>query len=186
MTFKQIIKNALVFSGRVDLVDAFETENEQDDETREAVETLLFCVNAVEDELARNYIPLKASQSVSSTDGKISYSGLSKHAIKILSVKKDGKNVAFKQSSSGFETEAGTVTVEYNYAPARKEITGESEFSDYDAGQCLVAAGAASEYCLIRGDATGAQIWEKKYRSEIESAVKRRPVAGMLPPRRWV
>lgn len=184
MKFKDIIKNALIFSGRVDLVDSL--DGARDAEAQEAIDTLLFCVNAVEDELARNYIPLKTSESFSTTDGKIDYSKLKKRAIKIISVQKKGRDIAFSKGTDGIITEAGSVTVEYNFAPVRKDISGESEFSDFDASECLVAAGAASEYCLIRGDATGAQIWEKRYRDEIEAARKRRAVSGGLPPRRWI
>lgn len=186
MTIKKIIQNALFFSGRPDLTFALDDEENADGEAREAIDTLLFCVNAVEDELARCYIPLKASESVVTADGYIPYSKLKKRVIKVLSVKKGGELAKFTADRDGIKTCVGVVTVEYGFAPSPKGISDASEFSDAEAGECLVAAGAASEFCLIRGDAAGAQAWEKRYRHEIDAARGRMASTREMPPRRWV
>ena len=39
---------------------------------------------------------------------------------------------------------------------------------------------------LIEGDISCAEMWESKYRTEIDRQLSLLPVRGRIPPRRWI
>ncbi len=186
MKVKDIILRALAFAGRDDVVKAVEEGNIPEGETSEAVKTALLCFNAVEDELARCYIPIKKTEEFTSSNGEIEFSVFSERPLKILSVKSGGVNYGFEVTSDILKTSAGAVTVEYNFAPSPKNLEDDSTYSEMQAGLSLIAAGTASEFCLISGDAGAADVWEKRYRREIDAAQRRKYGDLKIPPRRWV
>ena len=155
-------------------------------EESETVETLLYCFNAVEDELARCYFSLTKKEVMASSVGEISFSNFSLSPIKILSVKSGEKEVEFTTDALSLNTVKGTVTVTYCYVPPKKTIDGESEYGEERVSERLIAVGAAAEYCLICGEVSSAQSWESVYRGEIDR-LQRKSVSGIkIPPRRWV
>ncbi len=149
-------------------------------------ETLLYCVNAVEDELARYYFPLKATENLSSQSGIYYFKNFAKRCIKILSVTANGKKCGYEVFPEYLRADAEDITVEYGYSPQIKTIDGDSEYDGVKVSENLIAKGAASEFCLIRGEMSLAELWESKYRQEIDLARKNGAAFGTLPPRRWV
>lgn len=149
-------------------------------------ETLLYCVNAVEDELARYYFPLKTTETLSSQSGIYYFKSFAKRCIKILSVKANGEICGFEVFPEYLRADAKEITVEYEYSPQIKTIDGDSEYDGVKVSENLIAKGAASEFCLIRGVMSLAELWESKYRQEIDLARKNGAAFGTLPPRRWV
>ncbi|MDE6667585.1 MAG: hypothetical protein K2K38_04465 [Clostridia bacterium] len=189
MKVKDIIVTALMFVGRDDI--SKKLANDEDDveltaEESEVVETLLYCFNSVEDELARCYIPLETVENLSSENGVYSFADFSLRPVKIISVKSDGKPVKYSITALSLITDCAEITVEYAYAPLKKGLSDDSEFSSVLASDKLVAAGTASEFCLIDGEAQLAQTWESVYRGEIETLQRTRLSGLHLPPRRWV
>ena len=193
MKVKDIIMAACRFVGREDIAEQLfyvEEEYEDDieftDEQREVYDTLMYCFNAVEDELARNYIPIETEETMSSENGVYDFADFSLKPVKIISVKSGGKPVKYSQTAFSLTADCAEITVKYGYAPVKKGLFGDSEFSPYLLSEKLVAAGVASEYCLIHGEGQRAQTWESVYRGEIE-ALQRTRLSGLrLPPRRWV
>ena len=53
-------------------------------------------------------------------------------------------------------------------------------------GDALISYGVAAEYMLIEGDISCAEMWESKYRTEIDRQLSLLPVRGRIPPRRWI
>ncbi len=149
-------------------------------------ETLLYCVNAVEDELARYYFPLKATENLSSQSGIYYFKNFAKRCIKVLSVTANGKKCGYEVFPEYLRADAEDITVEYWYSPQIKTIDGDSEYDGVKVSENLIAKGAASEFCLIRGEMSLAELWESKYRREIDLARKNGAAFGTLPPRRWV
>lgn len=149
-------------------------------------ETLLYCVNAVEDELARYYFPLKATETLSSQSGIYYFKSFAKRCIKILSVTSNGERCDFEVFPEYLRADAKEITVEYDYSPQLKTVDGDSEYDGVKVSENLIAKGAASEFCLIRGEMSLAELWESKYRQEIDLARKNGAAFGTLPPRRWV
>lgn len=186
MKVKDIIIRALAFIGRGDLSAALESGQTPSGEGAEALETLLYCFNAAEDELARYYFPLTAEEELTSLTGKFYFSDFSSRPVKILRVQSQGKDISYTLYPLCLEADAVRITVSYRYAPVQKTIEEDSAFDGVDVGEALVAAGAASEFCLINGEMTAAQLWESRYRREIDRAQRNMGEALHVPPRRWV
>jgi len=186
MTVKDIIVYAFKLLGRQDAAEAVLNGQTLDKESAEKAETLLYCYNAVEDELARYYFPVTASQQISSPSGIYLFENFNKRPVKILSVKSGGKPVAYSVYNKHFECNASTVTVEYQYAPDKKELDGKSEYDGSPVDERLLAAGVLAEYCLIGGAVKSAEAWESRYREKIDTAQKKYRASAAIPPRRWV
>lgn len=187
MKVKDVIVCALNNLGRQELAQALSTNGTLDGEQTETVNTLLYCFNAVEDEVARCYLPLLMTQTVASSNGQVPYSALLRTPVRIRRVTSDGADADFKLFPQYMLTQSGTVTVEYEYAPSKKAVTGSSDYEQGEIGEYTLACGMAAEYCLINGEVEAAELWESRYRQEIDAAQRRNISAcGYIPPRRWV
>lgn len=186
MTVKEIICDALLLLGRSDVAEEYVQGNALDVEKQQAVKTLLYCFNAVADELARAYFPLKARESVKVSGGIISVFGLKQKPVRILSVESGGRNVEWNVYPEYIRVNADEVVVEYEYCPEEKEEKDDAIFGDVIVGARMVVYGMAAEYCLINGEIESANAWESKYRQEIDKALSSQKVRGRIPPRRWV
>ena len=189
MKVKDIILSALVFAGRDDVVKAIEEDGElikSDSQIKDALTTALLCFNSVEDELARCYLPLKATEKFISDSGEIEFKIFSERPVKILSVKNAAGECDFETLPDKLKTSVGEVCVEYNFAPQPKGLNDESVYSETQASTTLLAAGTASEFCLISGDAGAANLWEERYRREIDACQRKKYSGVKIPPRRWV
>lgn len=186
MKVKNVIVMTLKILGRNQLAEKLSEDGELDGGEKDTVNTLVHCFNAVEDEVARSYIPLCTSQTMRSPDKMFLFSQFEHTPVRITGVTADGAAVDYKLFPAYIKAEAPQITVEYDYAPSVKDIDGVSEFN-CAVGSYLFACGAAAEYCLINGEIQAAEIWESKYRQEIER-VQRKSVTsgGYIPPRRWV
>ena len=186
MKVKDIVVTTLKILGRNLLAEKLAEGGETDAGEKDTVNTLVHCFNAVEDEVARSYIPLCAEQTLRSFDGEFPFELFEHTPVRITAVKADGAEVAYKIFPDYIKADAERVSVEYDYAPAVKDIDGVSEFN-CAVGAYLFACGAAAEYCLINGEIQAAEMWESKYRQEIESVQRKSVTAGgYIPPRRWV
>ena len=185
MKVKDIILRVLTFVGREDVVRAID-EDDFDDEQDEALRTALLCFNAVEDELARRYLPLMMTEKFCSDSGEIEFAVFSERPVKILSVKNAAGECRYETLADRIKTCAGEVSVEYNFAPQPKKLEGDSAYTEAQASLALIAAGTASEFCLISGDAGAADMWETKYRREIDLIQRKKYSGTKIPPRRWV
>ena len=185
MKVKDIIIQALLYAGRDDVVKAI-NEDELNDEHYEALRTALLCFNAVEDELARRYLPLKKTERFCSSSGEIEFTEFSERPVKILSVKSSAGRCGFEVTPEKISTRAGEVYIEYNFAPKPKGLEDESVYSELQASIVLMAAGTASEFSLIYGDAGAANEWETRYRREIDLVQREKFSELKIPPRRWV
>lgn len=186
MTIKEIAVCAFKMLGRSDIAQTLASGGTLDTESAEKTETLLYCVNAVEDELARYYFPVKLSETLSAADGKYYFSDFSNRPVKILSVTADGKSVEYKLFAQYVFCAEKKITVEYEYAPPKKQLEDKSAFDGTAVCEKLVAAGAAAEYSLVAGSVQLAELWESRYREEIDLARCKFRTHASVPPRRWV
>lgn len=184
MEVKNVIANALYLIGRAELVSAL-SGNWVDAEAREVINTLIYCFNAVEDELARKYIPLIAREELTSADGRFYFSSFAHNPVRIRKVKSEGKAVKYEVLPEYLSVKAKRIEVEYEYSPSGKTIDGKSDYGA-EVGESLIAFGIASEYSLINGEAEAADEWEKRYRKQLDGVQRTLPVCASLPPRRWV
>ena len=186
MKVKDVIASALRLIGRAELIDDLSNPwNSDYEDAEEVVNTLLYCFNAVEDELSRKYIPLVASEEMLSPDTKFSYSDFQRYPVRIKRVTVDGKRVDFEVFPKYLQVRAKKIVTEYEYLPKRKKIDGDSDY-DESVGEYLIALGIASEYSVINGEAEMADIWGKRYREQLDRVQRSLHVCENIPPRRWV
>ena len=170
MKVKEVIISALRTLGRGDLAGELSGGSVLQGEGAETVDTLVYCYNAVEDELARKYVPLVYREN---------------SPVRIKSVFVDGKEAEYKLYPQYMRVNAKRIDVEYEYSPDRKKLESNSDYS-LEVGEYLMAFGIAAEYCLINGEVEASEAWEAKYRREIDRVQNKLPVCGHIPPRRWV
>lgn len=185
MEVKEVIISALNVLGRSGLAEKLSAGSALVGEEAEIADTLLYCFNAVEDELARKYVPLTAKEELTSYTGRFNYSDFSRPPVKIKGVYSGGEAVEYELLPQYIAANAVKITVEYEYAPSKKKLDGVSDFNCEVSGY-LMALGIAAEYCLINGEIEAAGLWEKKYREQIDFAQSKLPHGGSIPPRRWV
>ena len=148
-------------------------------------ENLLRAFNLVENELALDYLPLRAEEEVETTTGAIEYSAFSRSVVRILQITDTwGNELEFKLFPDYVKTQCGKVRVCYTYTPTEKTFTDESEFHALVSVR-LFAYGIASEFCLASGRFEEAAIWDKKYKQAIAAAYRAKPVKK-ISSRRWV
>lgn len=184
---KDVIVRAATYVGRRDVANLIESGTTPEGESAEAAETLLYCYNAVEDEIARCYIPLKTREKLSSSNGVYRFSAFTYVPIKISCVTDaDGRDVKYTAGNSFIECGERIIYVEYEYSPQKKELDDDCAFTLEQTTVRMIAAGTAAEYCLINGEVRLAECYECVYRQEIDG-VRRRAVSQLkFPPRRWV
>ncbi len=181
----ELIKMAMRLVGRFDCADTY-GDGTLTDEQATLVKNLLYCFNAVADELVRHYFPVAAEESFDTADGTVYFTSFSNPLCKVISVKDaDGKPVAFRQYYDRVEAEKLAFTVKYY---ALHKAKGEDDDSGLDArmGDVLIAYGMAAEYCLINGECALAELWENRYRSELDRTLCDLPQGGCIAPRRWI
>ena len=185
LTVKDVIVSALTLLGQCSLAEKFSAGENLDGAEEETVNVLLYCFNAVEDEIARKYITLTAKEDLSSVNRKFYYTDFSHPPVKIKSVFIDGKEAEYQLFAQYLQADWVKITVEYEYSPSKKAVDGLSDFGS-DIGDRALSLGMAAEYCLINGEIESAELWEKKYRKEIDYIQTMQPSGGTIPPRRWV
>lgn len=185
MKVKDVIISALKILGRGEVAAALSEGGTLTDEESETVDTMLYCFNAAEDEVARKYMPLFFKEELEASDGEYFYESFMHAPVKINRVTAYGKEIDFELFPFYMVAGSDKITVEYQYAPAKKKLENSSDFGA-EVSEYLLALGAASEYCLINGETEAAQLFEKKYRREIDSAQGKLPSCKDIPPRRWI
>lgn len=184
MTVNNLITETLVLMGMSQAADEGEDPSAADTARMRGI--LLLCFNAVADELARGYFPLKTVQTLTSDTGSYMFADFPLVPYRIISVKSGGEKVAWKLRPLCIECDRPSIDVEYEYVPQRKESDDEFSYPDTAVSELLVEYGMAAEYMLICGDAEASAAWESRYRAEIDRQLSARPVRGRVPPRRWL
>ena len=159
--------------------EAFSSEGKED------AEALVRCVNLVENELALDYLPLLAEDTILTDTGVVFFSDLKRKAARILKVTDEyGASVPFTIFPEYLKAQAGKITVRYAYSP---EVKTENDESDYITGASvrLFAYGIAAEYLLASGAFEESAVWDKKYKEAIAAAYRSKPSA-VIASRRWV
>ena len=141
-------------------------------EERDMVDGLTECFNIVENELAMDYLPLVYEESILADGKTFGYAGFQKSVLGIVAVlDEDGNRVHFKQAADGLKIPEGSYTVRYTALPAKKAMGDCSEYS-VGVSERVFAYGIAAEYCLHKGYAEEAAVWEKKYKQALKGVRK--------------
>ena len=186
MKVKDIVLDACRLINRTDAAAWLKNPaNYPDAEQTELLSVLLYCFNAAQDELARNYLPLTKVQKLESDDGKYYYASFDETPVRIKKITRNGERKDFKIYAEYVQSVSGEIEAEYEYTPSQKGLDGESEYSGGASGY-MIALGMAAEYCLINGQAESYEKFEELYRRQIDAAQAALPKGDFIPPRRWV
>ena len=186
MQVKQLLADVMRMVGRPDAAEECQSAVQLSGEAGRMQQAMLLCLNAVTDELARGYFPLRTSQKLLASDGGYAFSAFDHAPCRVLSVTCGGREQKWSYSPFGVLCDAPEALIEYEYVPEPFELTDEFSYPDAAVGIPLVCCGVAAEYMLIAGDTACAEMWESKYRSEIDRQLSLSPVRGRVPPRRWL
>lgn len=152
---------------------------------KDCAEKWLDCFNVVENELALDYLPLKAETTVRSETGVIAYSALGDDVVRVLRVRDEwGNDVPFKLFPEYLRAQSGTFSVTYAYTPKTKTFGENSDYTLFVSVRTF-AYGMAAEYARREGAFEDAAFWEKKYKEAITAAY-RLHAGRKLRSRRWV
>ncbi len=152
---------------------------------KKQAELLLECFNLVENELALDYLPLCAEDTVDSASGKISYLMMRYAPVRVIKVTDEwGNSTAFSIFPDYLSTQPGRVKISYTYTPEKKTMTDKSDF-EMQVSVRLMAYGVAAEYALATGLFEEAAIWDKKYKEAIKATYTTQP-CRRIESRRWV
>lgn len=181
----ELIKKTMRLIGRFSTAETY-GEGDLSDEENSLVKNLLYCFNAVADELTRHYFPVVQEQSFTVSSGKVYFTKFSYNPAKIISVTdSSGSRVKYERFYDRIETEADYVTVKYCALHSSKEEDDESGL-DSRMGDVLITYGMAAEYCLINGECALAELWENRYRAELDRTLSDLPSGGYVAPRSWL
>lgn len=146
---------------------------------------LLKCYNAVENEVALDYIPLVIEEKFETETGVIYYEQLSQKPIRIVKTKDAWDNdIECGIFPEYLKTQAGKITVCYACIPQEKTLEDESAFTQC-VSKWLLVYGVLSEYCLASGLYEESAIWQKKYKDAVASVYRAKP-AKRITARRWI
>lgn len=185
MGIQDILINALTRIGREDVALFVEEGLEPGGENDEVVKIMMYCINAVEDELARYYFPLTHTETLRSKDGNFKFADFTKTPVKILKVTHGCKNIKYELQPNLLIADKNEIEVTYCYTPKKKLQDGQSEFGTIGDG-IITALGAAAEYCFICGEVSLAEALETRYHEAIDRAQRQQKSSVYVPPRRWI
>lgn len=152
--------------------------------TNKKLKVLLRCANIIYSEIASDYMPLKAKETITVDDNIIKYSVFSKRIIDIVKILKDNQMVNFTLYPNYIEVNAeGDVEVIYNYLP--NEITLDDDIAyGIKLSPITFAAGVAGEYALVMNMYEEALAFERKFKEGIINNVSEKK-SRYLKKRRW-
>ena len=186
MVVKDVICEVLWMAGRSDVSDDISEGAPLSDEQWRMQRACLTYLNAVIDELARGYFPLEYEEEMTSPGGRFAFADFSKRPLEIKRVTVNSKPVNWHVAPDYLVADGKTVSVLYSYAPAPLTIDDEFVYPAFAVSERLIEYGMLAEYYLVLGDAASSEVWENKYREEIENLLSRSKVRGRIPPRRWI
>ena len=143
------------------------------DLTDKNIVNFIHCYNLVENELALDYLPLRAVEKVLIKENKIQYTDLKNKAVRILDIQsvldRQNEEIKYKLFPEYIELAKNynghCFFVRYNYAPKEKAIDDNCDYSLMY--EDILKYGVCSEYCLMQGDFEQSAIWSNKYKKAI-------------------
>jgi len=201
MRVKDILKLAMEFVGEWQLLQKLERQDLQnlqnkDGSDAEAViefnaveqdklKKFVSCFNMVNQEIAGDYLPFLTKENVETSNGMILFSDLSKQVINIYEVKdRFGFNLEFKVLSNFVETKKSAKTVVYSFLPKDLQIDDKIEYFNGLSAR-VYAYGVASEFLLVSGLSSDAEIWEERFKESL-FVLSRKRGEHRLPKRDWL
>lgn len=190
MKIKDIIKNVdRMLSLKLPAVLFDENANSaelQNELNTDGVRKLVDCCNFVLDELQSDYAPLYKTQSVTVNNYCLDYSQLNCTLCEVYSLKDEGgNNVNYYYGEDGIVTNAnGKMNITYSVKASDKGFSDNVEVGLTAIGARTLAYGVAAEYCLLNADYDEMTIWDNRYKSALQIALRKKS-EKRIPKRKW-
>jgi hypothetical protein len=187
MKIKDIVSAAATLLGREDICSYLSNGFTEDiTTTKKDTDILLRCFNLVENEIALEYKPLIYCENISNDDGLIYFQNLEKQIIEIIKVEDEsGNKLKYKLFNTYLKTKPENIIVYYSYIPEKKDIEGESDYSESIMPLRIMAQGIACEFTLISAMYDEAVLWDKRYKDSLER-ICIKTTKKTMPARRWI
>lgn len=184
MTVKECINLAATQLGIAEEVGGWLDGSGDADGTKKG-DLLLICFNIVENELALDYFPLTAEDTLETEGGIVHFSELQNDAVRVVKVCDEwGNSIPFTLYPAYLKTQPGRVCITYTYTPKKKSVDGVSDFAANVPAR-LLAYGMAAEYSMATGAFEDAGVWDRKYKDGIRASYRVQK-CKQIRSRRWV
>jgi len=171
MKVKDILKGASVVLSKFDLVNKFDDENGASDHD---IQVLLEALNLVLSEIACDYIPLYKVEDIEAHGNTFDVTTLSKPLLAIRSIKdKRGCNVRFMLDGDEVKLPSGKYLLKYTYNIDKVKLDDEVRGFDRQLTDRVIIYGVVSEYYLISGLYSEAELMRSKFEAALTSACKK-------------
>jgi len=189
MTVKEILKIAILFLNKTDLLETtiFNTESTTEptaDQTND-IEILEKCFNFIYKEVSASYLPLLFEEEIIFTNDKFEFANLTQTILEIHKLtNKNGNYLIYELFPSYIKAFANKADIVYSYIPQDLGLTDEVNCFSGKVLPQVLASGVAREYSLLNEDFSTADIWEKKFKDGIFNAISKKSSIQMKA-RRW-
>lgn len=147
---------------------------------------LLKCLNLVYQDLTRDYLPLETVEDIVFTDGKFEYKNLSLVVRDIIKIEdKYGFGHSFKCFPTFVQADVTKAKITYTYEPEDLVLFDEINAFAGKLSERILAYGVAMEYFFLSSLSDEAAVWENRYISSLENALRKKSNI-IMPKRRWI
>lgn len=187
MEVKNIVKKVLIMIQNDSLADKISQDSYTltTDEQKE-IDLIINSINLTQQNIATKYYSLIDVVKVTNSTGEIKYSDItSKHIYNILSVKNaKNANLKYVLKPTSIVTNIGDIVIKYSYFPQDVTINDNLSVLSVKINERAILYGSISEYLFVKGIFDEAEMWEKKFRDEVNQIINIRKNA-FIPPRTW-
>ncbi|MDD2226955.1 MAG: hypothetical protein PHH71_00005 [Clostridia bacterium] len=189
MKVKDIIEITLVLVGKNSLLDTsmFNPQitepltNEQEKE----LGYLEKCFNLVYKEVSADYLPLMYEETITFKNGEFALNQLDNSILDIYKLYDNSYgDISYRLFPNYIKADATVANIIYSFLPENLELDDEVIFFGGKLLPQVLAYGIAREYCLINGELTEADIWEKRFKDGIQTEMRKKSQI-QIKPRRW-
>lgn len=171
MKVKDILKGASVVLSKFDLVNKFDDENGASDHD---IQVLLEALNLVLSEIACDYIPLYKVEDIEAVNNAFDVNTLSYPLLAIRSIKdRYGRGARFIIDGDNIKLLSGKYQIKYTYKPDKVKLDDEIKGFDRGLTDRVIIYGVVSEYYLINGLYSEAELMRGKFEGALTSACKK-------------
>lgn len=147
---------------------------------------LLKCLNLVYQDLTRDYLPLETVEDIVFTDGKFEYKNLSLVVRDIIKIEDEyGFGHSFKCFPTFVQADVTKAKITYTYEPEDLVLFDEINAFAGKLSERILAYGVAMEYFFLSSLSDEAAVWENRYISSLENALRKKSNI-IMPKRRWI
>ncbi len=185
MTVKDILKIVCEFIEQNEILSKWNASIALNTYEQNTVDFLVKCFNLVNQEIASEYLPLLCTEAVDVENDFLDFSSLSNKVLNIVSVEDENSmTLRYKKYPNSIKIFGYAKSVTYNFLP--EDLTISDDVSLFNGLTARVYAyGIASEFFLVKGMSSEAQIFEERFKQGL-FALSRQKGEHRMPRRRFL